>query len=58
MSFEHELASAEAFELHEFLDSKGIPRTKNDPSGKLMDSNQMSCYIIPLIDRVLLFKDS
>jgi hypothetical protein len=58
MSFEHELAAAEAFELHEFLDSKGIPRTKNDPSGKLIDQNQMPCYMLPLIDRVLLFKDS
>jgi hypothetical protein len=58
MSFEHELAAAEALELHEFLDSKGIPRTKNDPSGKLVDQNQMPCYMLPLIDRVLLFKDS
>ncbi len=36
----------EAMELHEFLDEQKIPRF----SGKGKD-----CYILPLIDRVLLF---
>jgi hypothetical protein len=53
-NFEQQLAIAEANELHEFLDMKGIPRTKVSKDGTLLNNNE-PYYILPLVDRVLLF---
>jgi len=52
-----EFLASEAEEVHEYLDRRGIPRTQVDISGKLLDANRMPCYIMPLIDRVIMWKD-
>jgi hypothetical protein len=43
--------AGEAQELHEFLDSKGVPWKHYSPDGGLKDENGTYHYL-PLIDRV------
>ena len=48
--------AAESQEVHEYLDKHGIPRIKHSSDGQLVDENGEPYYIIPLIDRVLMWK--
>ena len=49
--------ASEAKELHEMLDSLGIPWKTYESDGLLSDENG-SYYLIPLIDRVMDYKNA
>ncbi len=55
MSFDTEFFAFEATEVHEYLDKRGIPRIKEDPDGKFINEGK-PCYILPLLDRLLMWK--